>query len=212
MRAGTAWIDAVRRLGGADASDSARDLEGRYAEPHRRYHSNVHVETVLDDCARLGGEVRLSAPDRALVAAAACAHDVVYDAVPGADERASAVWARHALAAAGVAAAEVARVEALIMFTLTHTGDGSPAGDVLLDADLAILAVARADYDRYVAGVRHEYAAVPDAGWRTGRAAVLVSLLARDPLYATAPGRTRWEAAARANIARELDGLTGTGS
>jgi predicted metal-dependent HD superfamily phosphohydrolase len=33
-------------------------------------------------------------------------------------------------------------------------------------------------------------------------------LLARDPLYGTGAARRRWEAMARANIARELNSLT----
>ena len=39
--------------------------------------------------------------------------------------------------------------------------------------------------------------------------AVMSGLLARDPLYGTSAARLRWEAMARANIARELSSLTG---
>jgi predicted metal-dependent HD superfamily phosphohydrolase len=46
--------------------------------------------------------------------------------------------------------------------------------------------------------------------WRAGRTAVMTGLLAHDPLYGTGAARRRWEAKARANIARELDSLTGT--
>jgi predicted metal-dependent HD superfamily phosphohydrolase len=52
--------------------------------------------------------------------------------------------------------------------------------------------------------VRAEYAHVTDDAWRTGRAAVLRSLLAKDPLYLLA---THWESAARRNLAAELAGL-----
>jgi predicted metal-dependent HD superfamily phosphohydrolase len=55
--------------------------------------------------------------------------------------------------------------------------------------------------------VREEYAAFDDETWRAGRAAVMSGLLARDPLYVTTAAHDRWEAAAKANIARELDSL-----
>ena len=57
--------------------------------------------------------------------------------------------------------------------------------------------------------VREEYAALDEAAWRAGRTAVMSGLLARDPLYGTPAARRRWEAQAKANIARELDSLTG---
>jgi predicted metal-dependent HD superfamily phosphohydrolase len=62
---------------------------------------------------------------------------------------------------------------------------------------------------RYRAAVREEYAALDEPAWRTGCATVMAALLARDPLYGTDVARRRWEAMAKANIARELDSLMG---
>lgn len=155
------WTGAVCLLGGNQevAAAAAADLSARYAEPHRRYHDNVHVQAVLRDAAALAGELRLSAEDRAVLAVAAGAHDVVYDGHPGDDERRSASWARDWLTRAGVGEA------------------------------------------------REEYAFLDERAWRAGRAAVMSGLLARDPLYGTGAARRRWEAMARANIARELESL-----
>ena len=83
--------------------------------------------------------------------------------------------------------------------------DGDTA--VLLDADLAVLGSEPAAYQAYVTGVRAEYAHLDADAWRVGRAAVLRDLLGRRPLYATAPGRARWEARAGANMAAELAAL-----
>jgi predicted metal-dependent HD superfamily phosphohydrolase len=202
-----AWVDAVRSVGGAQAQawSSARDLAARYREPHRRYHGLGHVVSVLRDSAELATELGLGAEDRAILALAACAHDVVYDARPGEDERASAVWARAALTSAGVPAAVRDRVGELVLATITHA---APPEDLLaaalLDADLAILGAAPGEYSRYVDAVRAEYAAVPDDAWRTGRARVLRNLLAREPVYVTAGARLRWEAGARRNMSAEL--------
>jgi predicted metal-dependent HD superfamily phosphohydrolase len=208
--AGRAWVAAVTQLGGSAeaAAATAADLEHRYCEPHRRYHTLTHVAAVLDDAARLAAEVGLSVSDRAVVALAACAHDVVYAPRPGRDEQASAAWARAALTACAVPDEVGAQVAAIVLATISHTADVAVA-NVLLDADLAILAADPAEYARYVDGVRAEYSAVPDADWRTGRAAVLRRLLDRPALFATEPARRRWDARARRNLAAELAALSG---
>ncbi len=64
--------------------------------------------------------------------------------------------------------------------TATHRpADDDHAGQVLCDADLGILAADPARYASYTAGVRREYAHVPDADFAAGRAAVLRDLLAK---------------------------------
>lgn len=206
--AALSWALAVAQLGGSAeaAASAAAELEGRYREPHRRYHTLGHIEAVLADCARLAGAVGLSTRDRAVVDLAACAHDVVYAAEPGADERASAGWAHDQLVACGVGTDEADAVAAIVLSTIAHTSDDLPT-QVMLDADLAILAARPALYSRYVEAVRAEYAALSDDEWRAGRAAVLSRLLDRPMLYATEPARRRWEASARRNLAAELAAL-----
>lgn len=210
----TLWTGAVCLLGGNQqvAAAAAADLAARYAEPHRRYHTNAHVQAVLRDAAILAGELGLPEEERAVLTIAAGAHDVVYDAHPGDDERRSASWARDWLARAGLGEVHMARVEELVLATLTHLASSDDlTAWTLLDADLAILGADREAYDRYRVAVREEYAALDEPAWRTGRAAVMSGLLARDPLYGTGAGRRRWEAVARANLARELDSLTAAG-
>jgi 8-oxo-dGTP pyrophosphatase MutT (NUDIX family) len=79
---------------------------------------------------------------------------------------------------------------------------------VLFDADLAVLAADTAEYDRYAAAVREEYAHVPDDQFVAGRSAVLRRLLKRR-IFSTTVMRPR-EAAARANLLRELRRLDPT--
>jgi predicted metal-dependent HD superfamily phosphohydrolase len=208
--AAPAWVAAVVALGGSPdaAADAAVDLQRRYAEPHRSYHTTAHVDAVVGDCALLGADVRLDVHDRAVVALAACAHDVVYDAQPGADELASAAWARTWLTRSGVAPAVIDRVAELVLATTTHTAAPGDAGAaVLLDADLAILGATPDEYAGYVAAVRREYAAFSDDDWRTGRARVLAALAERERLYLTEPAHHRWERQARRNLGDERAGL-----
>ncbi|MEU7783616.1 hypothetical protein [Amycolatopsis sp. NPDC049159] len=192
------WPDAVEALGG-EAGSWPR-LEARYAEPHRRYHTLEHAAAVVRDSAWLAGD--LGETERAVLAVAAWAHDVVYDAKPGEDERASAAWAREALG--GAAEAHVERVEGLILATITH--DAPPSDHLataLLDADLGILGAPPDRYAVYAKNVREEYAKYPDDVWREGRIAVLEGMLSRE-LYRSGTARARWASTAEKNLAAEL--------
>lgn len=195
------WDDAVRTLGG---TPDAGDLMERYSEPHRAYHNTFHVVSVVRDSSALADAFAFTVEERAILALAACAHDVIYDSSPGEDERASAAWARKRLA--DLEEEHVARIESLVLATITHSSD-DPLAHVLLDADLAILGSEPEHYDRYRAAVRQEYSQYDDATWRAGRSKVLRSLLDRENLYVTEPARRLWDRAARANLARELQSL-----
>ncbi|NUT46831.1 MAG: hypothetical protein HOV94_05845 [Saccharothrix sp.] len=191
------WHEAVGELGGTHGPG---DLAERYAEPHRRYHDAVHALAVVRDVRALAAD--RTTRERAVLTLAALAHDVVYDGAPGQDERRSAEWVRARLA--GLPEAD--DVAGLVLATADHTSD-DPLTCLLLDADLAVLAAEPADYERYRAAVRSEYAHVPDEAWRVGRAGVLRDLAGRDPLYVTPQARARWEARAKANLAAELSSL-----
>ena len=166
------------------------------------YHDLRHLEEVLD---RL--DVLASAGagfDPTVVALAAWFHDAVYDGADDDEER-SALWAEDALPPAY--ADEVAR---LVRMTVEHRpAADDPAGAALSDADLGILAAPRERYDAYVAGVRADFAHVDDEDFRAGRAAVLRDLVGRAQLFSTPQARELWEDAARANLERELAGLSG---
>ncbi|MFC4080886.1 HD domain-containing protein [Amycolatopsis samaneae] len=194
------WDRALTLLGGDGraAEDAWTDLERRYGEPHRRYHDLRHAEAVARHAAEFTADPR--------VTLAAWAHDVVYDATPGDDERASAAWAREWLTRAGLAEADIARVEELILTTIGHDApDEDLLATALLDADLATLGAPPAVYDEYARGVREEYAKYPDEVWRPGRAAVLERMLAKPRLYRGEIARERWEAPARRNLTAELE-------
>lgn len=166
------------------------------------YHDLLHLTEVLDRLDLLAAEG--ADVERPTVALAAWFHDAVYAGAPD-DEEQSARWAERALPPAH--ADEVAR---LVRMTAHHRpADGDAAGAALSDADLGILAAPRERYDAYAAGVRADFAHVADADFRTGRAAVLADLAAKPHLFHTAQARALWEAAARANLERELDELSG---
>jgi predicted metal-dependent HD superfamily phosphohydrolase len=193
--------DPLERWPLADRHDVRDAHAAAYAEPSRGYHDTLHLTEVLDRLDELAGAG--VAFDTTVAALAAWFHDAVYDGERDAEER-SAVWAEEALAGTAYAA-EVAR---LVRLTETHDpGPDDVAGQVLCDADLAILAAPRDRYDAYVAGVRRDYAHLADADFAAGRAAVLHDLAGRDQLFHTAYARERWESPARANLQAELTHL-----
>ena len=176
-------------------------LAERYREPHRRYHDVRHLQEVL----RTVDELAEHADDLEAVRWAAWYHDAIYDVHRDDNEERSSRLAEHELTVLGCAPALVQEVARLVRLTATHrTQDGDANGAVLCDADLRILAADPWRHAEYVADVRTEYAHVPDAQFRAGRAEVVRSLLAMERLYRTERAHTRWEERARANLAAEL--------
>ena len=194
------WPDLI-----ADQPQIRERLVSAYDDPGRGYHDLHHLREVLE---HLDDLVPADHPDRDAVVLAAWFHDAVYDAVGDNEER-SARLADAVLTQAGVPIPLVEEVTRLVRLTAGHdpAADDLP-GQLLCDADLAILAAGRERYDAYVAGVRQEYAEVPDADFRAGRKAVLEDLLAHDTLFHSEAARERWEERARANVSAEVAALS----
>jgi predicted metal-dependent HD superfamily phosphohydrolase len=185
--------------------DLRDQLLAAYADESRGYHDTRHLTEVLN---RLDELAAAGTPyDAAPVVLAAWFHDAVYDGERDAEER-SATWAEDALP--GLVPAEVVvEVARLVRLTETHRPtDDDPNGCALSDADLAILAAPADRYAAYTAAVRREYSHLDDDVFRDGRAQVLESLAEKEHLFHTAYAREHWEAAARANLERELTELT----
>jgi predicted metal-dependent HD superfamily phosphohydrolase len=197
------WCDLLDRCRtAADAPDPVpygSDLLDRWAEPQRRYHTLVAV------LAR-ATELTSYADDPEAVALAAWFHDAVYRPDRSENEERSAHLAERALPEAGVDAERTAEVARLVRLTVTHDpAEGDHNGEVLCDADLAVLAGSPADYAAYAAAVREEYGFVPDEDFRAGRAAVLRQLLDLPRLFRTPYGQEHWESVARRNLSTELE-------
>jgi predicted metal-dependent HD superfamily phosphohydrolase len=188
----------------AEATATGAALLQRWAEPHRRYHGQTHLRGVLAGVEELAEY----ATDVDAVRLGAWYHDAVYAGRPDDEER-SAQLAEADLTALDVAPALVAEVARLIRMTVEHDpAPGDHNGQVLSDADLAVLALPAEQYRRNSALIRQEYAHVPDDAFRAGRAQEIESLLAGPGLFRTPLGRRVWESAARVNMEAELASLT----
>ncbi|GAA2889142.1 hypothetical protein [Streptomyces mexicanus] len=199
-------LDGARGpAGGPDPTPYADDLLRRWSQPQRHYHTLTHLTAVLDHVDAL----QEYAADADVVRLAGWFHDAVYLPERSENEERSARLAERALPEAGVPADRTAEVARLVRLTVAHDpADDDLNGQVLCDADLAVLAAAPSAYAAYAAGVREEYHFVPNDAFREGRAAILRQLLARPHLFRTPYGQRHWEATARYNITSELEMLS----
>ena len=195
------------------------NLLARYEQPHRKYHTSVHLSEMLTALKTLYKRHHTATPRAVLLAA--WFHDAVYEANPGEDEAASADLARTTLtplASTGfLTNREVTAIAHLIELTASHqladgieeyTSGALTRADAafFLDADLAILAADSPRYTRYVAGVRAEYAHYAPDAFTRGRAAILQGFLNRTAIYASDTAHLLWDAPARLNLRTELEG------
>lgn len=177
------------------------DLLDRWSEPHRHYHGRTHLLSILEALDLLSEPARV--PRTVLLAA--WFHDAVYQGIPGQDEEESARLALDRLRGAGLPAADAGEVARLVLLTSHHRPDpGDKDGALLCDADLSVLGGDPAEYARYLAAVRLDYAHVPDADFATGRAAVVRRLLDLEPLFHGDRARDLWLDAAHRNLQGEL--------
>jgi predicted metal-dependent HD superfamily phosphohydrolase len=200
-------LEAARAAGadGPDATPYAEDLLTRWQEPQRRYHTLTHLTAVLDHIDVL--ERYAADPD--LVRLAAWFHDAVYLPDRSENEERSARLAERALPEAGVSPEKTAEVASLVRLTETHApAPDDRNGQVLCDADLAILAAPPSAYAAYTAAVREEYHFIPNDAFREGRSTILRQLLTLPALFSTPHGRSEWEATARYNLTSELEMLS----
>ena len=195
------------------------DLLARYEQPHRKYHTSVHLSEMLTALKTLYEQHHTATPRAVLLAA--WFHDAVYEANPGEDEAASADLARTTLtplaSTGSLTNREVTAIAHLIELTASHqladgieeyTSGALTRADAafFLDADLAILAADSPRYTRYVAGVRAEYAHYAPDAFTRGRAAILQGFLNRTAIYASDTAHLLWDAPARLNLRTELEG------
>ncbi len=186
----------------------AAGLDARYAQPHRRYHTRVHVEHVLQEI----DELSPKPSDRLALQLAAWFHDAIYAPGRTDNEERSAHLAVETLEVIGVAPDIRREVSRLINLTAAHLPSaGDEPGAVLCDADLSILASPPEQYAKYSRWIREEYELIPDDDFRMGRAKILRRFLERPSLFHTDIGRHRWESAARSNMGSEIDALEQAG-
>ena len=194
---------------GNPPSQLVDDLKRRYSEPHRAYHTWAHIEALLGHCRTCAHLVHRPVP----VLWAILWHDAIYDPNRNDNEERSAQLLRSSardILSAGDSDLSEAMVRATAKHELPLHLNGRDLADcgLFLDLDLSILAAPEASFDRYEKEIRQEYQHVPLPLFRATRAAILRRFLERQSLYFTPELVAKWEAPARANLARSIARLT----
>jgi predicted metal-dependent HD superfamily phosphohydrolase len=202
------WVQLLTGLGAQPEAAGAAfaGLARRYGSAKRHYHTLEHIAAMLDALAQSGAPEAITPS----VTLAVWLHDAVYDSRAADNEECSAALAEELLDVLRLPASLRTEVARLILLTKTHeTGAEDAAGQLLLDADLAVLGAGANAYDRYSRDIRREFGWVGDDDFRVGRRKVLESFLHRPRIYLT-PAFARLETAARENLRREIASLGGT--
>lgn len=195
------WCDIWGRLG-APAADQAlfHELNSKYREPHRRYHTLQHLDECFEHlqiaCARA---TNLSEVELAL-----WFHDAVYELGHPDNEQRSAAWAADAMLAARLPAAQRQRVQALILATARAAAPADADARLLVDVDLCSLGAPPARFEECEHQIREENAMIPESLYRTQRKQLLLEFLARPRIYFTPEFQDAFEAPARRNLAWSL--------
>jgi predicted metal-dependent HD superfamily phosphohydrolase len=168
----------------------------------RFYHHLGHIADCLEVAVRFSQVVPLAGAE---MDAAIIAHDCVYHTHAGVNnEEASAAVAEMLLREAGVGAPAIDTVVRLILATKHEGVPGNDAEAFIRDVDLVSLAASPAEFDANTAAIRAEFQAVGEDEWRAGRVKFFRSMLERDSIFFTPAFKERFEAFARANLARGL--------
>lgn len=194
------WAPLAGRLGLPDAM--LADLMTAYGEPHRRYHTLVHIVEMLDCHA----ESRHLADNPDTIDLAIWFHDCIYDATldHGENERLSAEHLGEVYAGDCSAAAQ-----AMIRHSAGHAASDDPDVQLFCDLDLYRLGVPFKVFDQHGRDVREEYAWIEEDVWTTKRNAFFQGLLDRPVIYQTEYWRSRLEKQARENLSRTIRSLSG---
>ncbi|MEA5576745.1 hypothetical protein [Anabaena sp. UHCC 0451] len=170
-----------------------------YSSPKRYYHTLQHIHSILSTIDILKNYVE----DLPSVQLAAWFHDVVYNTHAQDNEEKSAEFAADMLKDLAISSENITKIKNLILCTKTHQADNID-GQVLLDADLAILSADSVQYQEYTQAIRQEYAWVSETEYITGRGKVLERFLQRPSIYFTSLMLESSEKLARLNMMEEL--------
>jgi predicted metal-dependent HD superfamily phosphohydrolase len=193
----------MHQFGLMDNETTYAELVRAYAENHRHYHSDAHI----DACLQHFDAVQSLAEYPAEVELALWFHDAIYKPMSSTNELDSADWCARFLAVNNIAAEVIQRVHRLIMATCHSAELVGNDERLVVDIDLAILGAPEGVYQNFEANVRNEYQWVPSVIFKSKRKEILQGFLNRHKIYHHAYFYDLLEYRARENLASAISRL-----
>lgn len=198
------WELLWQRLGCQGSPIAVFDeLSAAYTGPGRYYHNFAHVA----DCLRVFDLGKHLCVHSDAVELAIWFHDAVYDSRAGDNEARSASWADAVARDARLDEKMIEKVRRLILATSHGVEINDSDEQVIVDVDLSILGRSDDVFWQYEHNIRREYAWVPVDVFSEKRREILRGFLRREHIYRTEFFRSKFEAAARINLAAAIDAL-----
>ena len=177
-----------------------REINTCYTEPHRYYHTILHLNNFLKELT--GIRTKLENLDAML--SALYYHDMIYDPLRADNEERSAIIAGERMEQISVPGFIIRATAGCIMATRSHEVSDNPDINYFTDADLSVLGQAPDIYKRYSNDIRKEYDIYPDVVYYPARKNVLLVFLQMMRIFKTDFFYKKYEEQARVNIKAEI--------
>lgn len=208
----SSFVDAMQEIGASAPipllEAEARDLISRWNAKGRILHNTRHLIKTL---ARID-EIASTAHDPDVLRVALWyqgavlnrSFDVFQRATNSDEQEFSALYhARSRMETLGLSEDVISRVQELMMALFTHRADPSDMdAQVLIDADLGMLAASPQDFKRFRESLREEFPDLCDTDYVRARRLAIKKILAREQIFHS-PLALAWEESARANLEAE---------
>ncbi len=213
----SSFVDAMQEIGASAPipvlEAEARDLISRWNARGRFLHNTRHL---LKTLSRID-EIASTAHDPDVLRVALWyqgavlnrSFDIFRRGETGDEQEfASLYHARSRMETLGVSEDVISRIQELMMALFTHRADPSDMdAQVLIDADLGMLAASPQEFKRFREALREECTDLCDLEFFRARRSAIRKILKREQIFHS-PLATGWEETARANLEAESTKLT----
>ena len=208
----SSFVDTMQEIGASAPipilEAEARDLISRWNAKGRILHNTRHLIKTL---ARID-EIASTAHDPEVLRVALWyqgavlnrSFDVFQRGTDSDEQEFSALYhARSRMETLGLSEDVISRIQELMMALFTHRADPSDMdAQVLIDADLGMLAASPQDFKRFRESLREECPDLCDTDYVRARRLAIKKILAREQIFHS-PLALAWEETARANLEAE---------